>query len=110
VAIERGPLVYCMEQLDQAESGPLCNYSLALNERTVKQIEASFDSSLLDGVMALRAPGLYAAEDPGARQTLYHPKSIAAAKPVSLKLIPYYAFANRAPSEMQVWIPYTQTS
>jgi uncharacterized protein len=26
----------------------------------------------------------------------------------TLKLIPYYAWANRAPSAMQVWIPYKQ--
>jgi DUF1680 family protein len=107
VAIERGPIVYCVEQIDQTESGPLHNYSLALNEKTEKQINAAFDSNLLDGVMVLRAPGLYAAEDAAAGQALYHPKSFAATKPVSLKLIPYYAFANRAPSEMQVWIPYT---
>jgi len=27
----------------------------------------------------------------------------------TLRLIPYYAWANREPSAMQVWIPYTQT-
>jgi hypothetical protein len=29
------------------------------------------------------------------------------ATPTSLKLIPYYAWANRGPSAMQVWIPYS---
>ena len=29
-----------------------------------------------------------------------------AESPAVLRLIPYYAWANRAPSSMQVWIPF----
>jgi DUF1680 family protein len=27
--------------------------------------------------------------------------------PTTVKLIPYYAWANREPASMQVWIPYS---
>src|ERR1017187_5337607 len=109
VAIERGPLVYCMEQIDQPESAPLDGYSLALTEQGAKQIEAAFDPAVLGGVVVLRAPGICAPGDPGPGPALYHPLALTQAKAVSLKLIPYYAFANRAASAMQVWIPYVRT-
>ena len=28
--------------------------------------------------------------------------------PTTVRLIPYYAWANREPAAMQVWIPYVQ--
>lgn len=108
VAVERGPLVYCMEQIDQAEAAPLDGFSLVLNEHTETQIEAAYDSNLLDGIVALRAPGLYAAGASGEGQPLYHSMTESSTRPVSLRLIPYYTFANREPSAMQVWIPYVR--
>jgi DUF1680 family protein len=42
--------------------------------------------------------GLYVAGEP----------SKAAETPTTLRLIPYYAWANREPSAMQVWIPDTK--
>jgi len=109
VAVERGPLVYCMEQIDQPEAAPLDDFSLTLNEHTDTQIEAAYDSNLLDGIVALRAPGFYAAGAAGLGQPLYHPMTVSSTKPVSLRLIPYYTFANREASAMQVWIPYVRT-
>ncbi|MEJ7710706.1 MAG: hypothetical protein WKF84_12770 [Pyrinomonadaceae bacterium] len=31
-------------------------------------------------------------------------------KQVEVMLIPYYAWANRGPSEMEVWLPWTRKS
>jgi len=109
VAIERGPLVYCMEKLDQPDSASLDDFSLALNQRTERQIEAAYDSNTLDGVVLLHAPGIHAPGDSALNQALYHAAAVAPAKRVSLKLVPYYTFANRDSSAMQVWIPYTRT-
>jgi DUF1680 family protein len=36
---------------------------------------------------------------------LYRPLPAIDAKSVSLRLIPYYAWSNRGPSEMSVWLP-----
>jgi DUF1680 family protein len=70
---------------------------------------ARFDANLLNGVMTLEHPGTIrrATADPG----LYYPasKAIEAQQmPITLKLIPYYAWANRGQAAMQVWIPYLQ--
>jgi DUF1680 family protein len=59
--------------------------------------------------MTLEHPGTIrlAFADPA----LYYPTSEsveAKAVPTTLKLIPYYAWANRGPAAMQVWIPYQQ--
>jgi DUF1680 family protein len=96
-----------MEHLDQQDRTPgmnLADYTVHLDGST----EANFEPKLLDGVMMLSHPGTInkAATDTG----LYFPASDAPPKgegsPTTLKLIPYYAWANREPAAMQVWIPY----
>ncbi len=104
VAMQRGPIVFCMEQLDQAAgSAPKDFYHYSV--RVAGQGEAKYRAELLDGVVTLEHPGSYTAPPPS--QPLYQAAPIAA--PVSsattLKLIPYYAWANREDSAMQVWIP-----
>jgi hypothetical protein len=110
VAVERGPLVYCMEQIDQPAAGSLNEFSLALSAQTQNAINGKFEASLLNGVTALEAPGFQAAAAADSSEALYRPLATAPLRPASLKLIPYYTFANRAPSAMQVWIPYVRTS
>jgi hypothetical protein len=110
VAVERGPLVYCMEQIDQPGNAPLGGFSLALHPNRVGQIEAVPEPGLLGGVVTLRAPGIYATPGGFGGQALYQPLDAATPQTVSLKLIPYYTFANRAPSAMQVWIPFVRTA
>lgn len=106
VAFQRGPVVFCMEQLDQAtesEHNGLVGYTAQLQAET----SAQFQPKLLDGVLVLEHPGWIARS---AKQTsLYFPagddeKIVQTA--ATLRLIPYYAWANRAPSDMQVWIPW----
>lgn len=105
VALQRGPVVFCMEGLDQAirpEERNFAGYSVKFSGAT----SASWDASLLDGVMVIEHQGSH--EDGPASSALYY----AASTPpptfseATLRLIPYYAWANRAPSEMQVWVPY----
>jgi hypothetical protein len=111
VAFQRGPIVFCQEQIDQpdqldrAGAADLSAYVVHPDEKTT----ARFEANLLDGVMTLEHPGTIrrASADPG----LYFPASEAVEvkeTPTTLKLIPYYAWANRGPAAMQVWIPYQQ--
>ena len=107
VAFQRGPVVFCMEHLDQADqqSGiSMDSYAVQLDAVTTSR----FEPSLLDGVMVLSHPGsirrspagvglYYSAEETGKAPEV----------PTTLKLIPYYAWANRSPAAMQVWIPYS---
>jgi DUF1680 family protein len=108
VAFQRGPVVFCMEHLDQKDHTPtmnLADYTVHLDGST----EAQFEASLLDGVMVLSHPGTInaAATD----TNLYFPAGSPAKvenRPTTVKLIPYYAWANREEAAMQVWIPYRE--
>lgn len=82
-AIRRGPLVYCMEGVDN----PASFRQSALAPETT--FETTFRPDLLGGVVAIEATAPDGAN----------------ACP-AFTLIPYYAWDNRAPGEMQVWIPY----
>jgi hypothetical protein len=107
VAFQRGPVVFCMEQLDQAaveRSASLVGFSAKLDASTT----AHYEPDLLGGVLVLEHPGAIAqnAADTGLYYSAAESKQ-PALSPTTLKLIPYYAWANRAPSAMQVWIPYS---
>jgi DUF1680 family protein len=98
IALQRGPLVYCMEE---ADNGP----HLALVRLPPDSpLDAVERADLLGGVTVIEARGL-GAEGGEARDELYSrngPPNIPSAK--KLTFIPYYAWANRTPGEMAVWI------
>jgi DUF1680 family protein len=105
VAFQRGPVVFCIEHLDQPSltASDLANLTVHLDGAT----STHYDPNLLGGVMVLEHPGTLAHTTPD--PTLYYSAATAeqsAPKPTSLKLIPYYAWANRDPAAMEVWIPY----
>jgi hypothetical protein len=96
-----------MEHLDQPDHGAgmnLAGYTVLPTGETT----AHFDPELLDGVMVLTHPGTVSKT--ATDTALYFPASTPKApeSPATVKLIPYYAWANRAPSSMQVWIPYKE--
>jgi uncharacterized protein len=96
VALRRGPLIYCLEQVDHAV--PLHRIVLP----TDAPLRATFSADLLDGVVVLETTGL-ALHDAGWHDTLYRttpPQS----EPCPLRAIPYFAWANRANGPMTVWI------
>jgi DUF1680 family protein len=117
VAVERGPLVYCAEALDNG--GRALN--LVLPESSALRPETRSD--LLGGIVVLKGEALAAdpsavtrirgaegkdaaADDeeeapPASRRRL---APGAALKPHPLVLIPYFAWAHRGPGEMSVWI------
>jgi hypothetical protein len=107
IAFQRGPIVYCMEQLDQAvapaEPADFPRYTAQLTETTT----TAYQPDLLEGVVVLEHPGAWLPGEPGGlyQDTL---PSKEAARPTTLRLIPYYAWSNRQLSAMQVWIPYRQ--
>jgi len=107
IALQRGPIVYCMEQLDQNEASKDSSifpyYTAQLTETTT----ARYDAGLLEGVVVLEHPGsLLPAAAPALYQAaLPQPGSGTDTK---LKMIPYYAWSNRDLSAMQVWVPYQQ--
>ena len=100
VAVMRGPLVFCLESMDLPKD-------VALEDvRIPREAEwkARHEARLLTGVTVLETQGeaLPQATDAGA---LY--RRLPSGNPVSvpLRLIPYYAWANRGQSQMSVWLP-----
>jgi uncharacterized protein len=104
VAVQRGPLVYCMEQIDQGEGVALKNVALSAGKDSSNGFEEAFEKDLLGGVLVLRHPGAVY-EESADRSGLYfsHHAPPRKSRPVRLTLIPYYAWANRAQTPMQVW-------
>ncbi|MGA3077058.1 MAG: beta-L-arabinofuranosidase domain-containing protein, partial [Bryobacteraceae bacterium] len=105
VALERGPLVYCLEQPDQ----PAFNlFDAALLDDGTTFV-SHFQSDLLGGIMVLKHRGSVV-DRSFASEPLYRPFREQFERPgkvVALTFIPYYAWANREPSRMEVWVPYT---
>ena len=103
VALMRGPLLYCVEQTDQPGLDPRDLVVPAGSEPSV-----SFEPDLLGGVTALTVRAEVAAPEPAWENRLYrtvsaHPDD-RRAETVELKAVPYYAWANREPGAMRVWL------
>ncbi len=108
VAIERGPLVYCMEQLDQPAGVVLDQAGLKLSGAPDKDFVTEKRSDLLGGIVVLKHRGA-ARSGVAESKALYYSLDAAEnkpGKPLDLTFIPYYTFANREPTAMQVWTPY----
>ncbi len=97
VALQRGPIVYCLEDADN----PAGARSIALPPGA--PINAEFRSGLLGGVTVLTGEGLALAPQDWDEDELY--RSADAPKVVPFTAIPYFAWDNREPGGMQVWIP-----
>ncbi|MEM0313841.1 MAG: glycoside hydrolase family 127 protein [Candidatus Bathyarchaeia archaeon] len=96
VAIMRGPLVYCVEEVD---NGP--NLAQLVLPQDAN-LNLAGPVSALSGAMALESFALRA-ESSAFGSTLYSYDTYSL-KPIKITLIPYYAWANRTPGEMRVWL------
>src|SRR6266581_1128565 len=106
VAVQRGPLIYCLEQLDQPDGVALSDVAVDLGHKSPALFESEFRGDLLGGIVVLRHTGA-AYEKTNSRDALYSRYDGAPLKSrrVPLTFIPYYAWANRAAAAMQVWTP-----
>jgi DUF1680 family protein len=89
VALQRGPVVYCLEGVDNA--GRVRNLCLP----RAAQLTAEFDKDLLGGVTVVRGEALSV--------SLADDKPVT--KPVPFQAVPYFAWDNRRPGPMVVWLP-----
>jgi len=111
-AVQRGPLVYCLEQIDQPAAFPLKDCGAKSGpEIPATQFRKNFQKDLLGGITLLRHPGTAYGESSEPGPSLFHysgePRKF---KPISLTFIPYYAWANRTATPMQVWTPLSQAA
>ncbi|MCX7709994.1 MAG: glycoside hydrolase family 127 protein [Clostridia bacterium] len=96
VAIQRGPVVYCIEEIDNGRN--LSAISVPLNSK----LRAEYDKTLLGGCVVVRTEGVRT-DAIAWGDSLYKPAE-ATVLPVVIKAVPYCMWGNRTPGEMQVWI------
>jgi len=100
VAIQRGPMVYCLESVDLPKGVTVSDVVIPSDI----QLMARYDERLLDGTVVLEGKALAQTEESW-KGELYRELQKPSLMPVSLRLIPYCLWQNRGPSEMTVWIP-----
>ncbi len=88
VALQRGPVVYCLEGVDNG--GSVRNLCLPKNAK----LSAHFEKHLLGGVVVVTGDALAASR----------PEEKIVTKPVKFTAVPYYAWDNRTPGPMVVWL------
>ncbi|MFO0924362.1 MAG: glycoside hydrolase family 127 protein [Pirellulales bacterium] len=98
VAILRGPLVYCLESKDLRPQERVMQTQLVSNQATLKDLSIHNHS-----VVGLLVPAVHRADERWS-EVLYREKQNRYKQPGSALLIPYFAWGNRGPSEMSVWI------
>ena len=104
VALMRGPLLYCLEQADHPDADVR---DVVLPDGAI--FSAIERPDLLGGVVALTAEALHHPPEPAWRSALYASAATAppaaAGRRVTITAVPYYAWANREPGPMRVWVP-----
>jgi DUF1680 family protein len=103
VALMRGPILYCLEQMDHPD---LDLRDIVLSAAAPLSVEYCPD--LLGGVAVLRGRGIVVPPDEGWTSRLYRSMPAQSEQPggqaIDLRAIPYYAWANREPGAMRVWL------
>ena len=95
VAIQRGPLVYCLEWPDN--NGKILSYVLDSSS----SLKADYNDTLLNGLTTIKG---------NAHATFMINDKAMLGNAIEFTAIPYYAWANRGAGEMMVWIPTTPES
>ncbi len=91
VALQRGPVVYSLEGVDNC--GSVRNLCLPKDAK----LSATFDKNLLGGVTVVSGEALAVSREGEKLAT----------KPVAFRAVPYFAWDNREPGQMIVWIAET---
>lgn len=81
-AIQRGPLLYCAEGVDNE------GHALDIGIQGANSFEAEYKSNLLNGITVLNGKGRVGDSD----------------KEIPVRLIPYYAWSHREISPMTTWL------
>ena len=97
VALQYGPLVYCLEETDN-------DVKLAelFADTREKEFEVSFEKELLGGVCMIEGQA-WKKDEEGFEDELYRPAE-EHYKKIRFRAIPYYAWSNREPGDMEVWM------
>ncbi len=94
VALERGPIVYCVEEIDNGAE--LADLALPADA----QLDSTFDAAMLGGCTVVKAAAVR--HDSSPRAPLYGGPGDR--RSVGLTAVPFALRANRGVGEMRVWI------
>lgn len=96
VALQRGPIVYCFEGVDNGEN---------IQELFIPENAGLHVSAITEGTLK----GMRAISLQGVRRTFDGEELYREARPkekkVSMRAIPYFAWGNRGENQMRVWMP-----
>ncbi|PHQ40161.1 hypothetical protein DJ69_02275 [Halorubrum persicum] len=96
VVLQRGPVVYCLEGVDNDHS--LENVCLRADAR----FSTEYNPDLLGGTVVVRGEATLTATADD--ESLYRSRTSPANETVTVTAVPYYAWANRDETEMRVWM------
>jgi hypothetical protein len=91
IALQRGPLVYCAEGVDNGGKA----LDLAIPAGVF--FKAEFRPDLLKGVVVLKGKAVALTKSADGR--------VSSRKDQDVLFVPYYAWSNRGAGEMAVWLP-----
>ena len=97
-AIQRGPVVFCLEQCDH----DVDVRTILLPDKA--KLKARFDPELLGGTVVVEGQAL-APSGKGWQKRLYRPAARAKTQSVQIKAVPYCLWDNRDAGSMAVWLP-----
>lgn len=85
VAVMRGPVIYCLEEVDNPE------YFKTTDEPKIKfdELVGQYDENLLGGVVGIKGKAV-----------------LPDGSDLEVNYIPYYSWANRGDGKMKVWAPH----
>jgi uncharacterized protein len=95
VALQRGPLVYCLESVDNGQ------HLNAIRLPRTAQLTSSCEPDLLGGVTTLSANAVRSSAQRWDDLYRSHPRR---PEQVAIKAVPYFTWDNRAEGDMLVWL------
>lgn len=96
-ALQLGPVVYCLESPDNKDSAVM---NIVVDKNA--PVQAVYKEDMLNGVMTLQMEGNSTKRQVNSDELIKSQQRVTA--------IPYYSWANRGSSEMEVWIPYNESA
>jgi DUF1680 family protein len=109
VAIQRGPLIYCLEEIDQPSGVSLSDVAVNPGRQPAEQFHPEFRKDLLGGMVVLHHTGAVYERGTSEKKLYSRYSREPKTRSVPLTFIPYYAWANRDATSMQVWNLLLQT-
>jgi DUF1680 family protein len=99
VAVQRGPVVYCLESFDLPDGADALEVVLPFDIKLTPR----YDHTFLGGVTVLEGSAFIHNQEDWASKL--YARLVPPEKQIDIKLVPYFAWNNRGAGYMTVWFP-----